>query len=89
MANLIFDYDGTLHESLYIYAPAFRLGYPHLVRKGLIPDKDFSDTGISSGLIFPQKTVGKLDTRVATDGKRFVQGSLAGDDTFSSDSAWR
>ena len=41
MANLIFDYDGTLHESLYIYAPAFRLGYSHLVRKGLIPRQRF------------------------------------------------
>lgn len=25
MASLIFDYDGTLHKSLLIYAPAFRL----------------------------------------------------------------
>lgn len=55
MANLIFDYDGTLHESLRIYAPAFRLGYSHLVRKGLAPEKDFSDAEISQWLGFSAK----------------------------------
>ncbi len=55
MANLIFDYDGTLHESLCIYAPAFRLGYSHLVMKGLAADKEFSDTEISHWLGFSAK----------------------------------
>lgn len=55
MANLIFDYDGTLHESLCIYAPAFRLGYSHLVRKGLAPGKEFSDAEISHWLGFSAK----------------------------------
>lgn len=55
MANLIFDYDGTLHESLCIYAPAFRLGYSHLVSKGLAPEKEFSDTEISRWLGFSAK----------------------------------
>lgn len=55
MANLIFDYDGTLHESLCIYAPAFRLGYSHLVRKGLASDKKFSDAEISQWLGFSAK----------------------------------
>lgn len=55
MANLIFDYDGTLHESLCIYAPAFRLGYSHLVRKGIVADKEFSDAEISRWLGFSAK----------------------------------
>lgn len=55
MANLIFDYDGTLHESLCIYAPAFRLGYSHLVRRGMAPDKGFSDAEISRWLGFSAK----------------------------------
>lgn len=59
MANLIFDYDGTLHESLCIYAPAFRLGYSHLVRKGLAPDKEFSDAEISRWLGFSAKDMWK------------------------------
>lgn len=57
MANLIFDYDGTLHESLYIYAPAFRLSYAHLVRKGLAPARDFSDTEISRWLGYSSKNM--------------------------------
>lgn len=55
MANLIFDYDGTLHESLCIYAPAFRLGYSQLVTKGLVPNKEFSDAEISRWLGFSAK----------------------------------
>lgn len=50
MANLIFDYDGTLHESLCIYAPAFRLGYSYLVGKRLAPEREFSDAEISRWL---------------------------------------
>lgn len=59
MANLIFDYDGTLHESLCIYAPAFRFGYSHLVRAGLAPGKEFSDTEISRWLGFSAKDMWK------------------------------
>lgn len=55
MANLIFDYDGTLHESLCIYAPAFRFGYSHLVKKGLAPHKEFPDSEISGWLGFSAK----------------------------------
>lgn len=55
MANLIFDYDGTLHESLCIYAPAFRLGYSHLIQKGMAPDKEFSYAEISCWLGFSAK----------------------------------
>lgn len=55
MANLIFDYDGTLHESLCIYALAFRLGYSHLVSKGLAPYKEFSDAEIRCWLGFSAK----------------------------------
>lgn len=57
MANLIFDYDGTLHESLCIYAPAFRLCYSHLIREGLAPDKEFSDAEISRWLGFSAKAM--------------------------------
>lgn len=55
MANLISDYDGTLHESLCIYAPAFRLGYSQLVTKGLVRNKKFSDAEISRWVGFSAK----------------------------------
>ena len=35
MVYLLFDYDGTLHDSLAIYAPAVREAYKHLADRGL------------------------------------------------------
>lgn len=35
MVNLLFDYDGTLHDSLAIYAPAVREAYDDLAARGL------------------------------------------------------
>lgn len=55
MASLILDYDGTLHESLPIYAPAFRLAYEYLVRKHLAPQRAWTDYEISLWLGFSAK----------------------------------
>ena len=32
--NIIFDYDGTLHNSIKIYGPAFRKAYEYLIKEG-------------------------------------------------------
>ena len=44
MVNLLFDYDGTLHDSLAIYAPAVRAAYDDLASRGLAlgdpPDRE-------------------------------------------------
>ncbi|MFT4145966.1 MAG: HAD family hydrolase [Mobilitalea sp.] len=47
MTNLLFDYDGTLHNSIYIYAPAFRTAYSYLVENGFADPKEFTDSEIS------------------------------------------
>lgn len=39
MVNLLFDYDGTLHDSLQIYAPAFQTAYDRLVGLGYAAPK--------------------------------------------------
>lgn len=52
MLNLVFDYDGTLHNSIEIYAPAFRLAYKELVEKGFAEPRDYSDKEISYWLGF-------------------------------------
>lgn len=39
MAVLIFDFDGTLHDSMRIYAPAVRFCHRKLVEGGLLPDR--------------------------------------------------
>ncbi|MBP3310383.1 MAG: HAD family hydrolase [Ruminococcus sp.] len=52
MANLIFDYDGTIHDSMKTYAPAFRGTMKWLEDCGYIPHKDYSDSDISFWLGF-------------------------------------
>ena len=39
MAILIFDYDGTIHDSMVIYEPAVRACYERLVALGLLPER--------------------------------------------------
>ncbi len=47
---LIFDYDGTLHDCIRIYAPSFRRVYAWLVSGGHAPMRNFSDWEISRWL---------------------------------------
>lgn len=43
MPNLLFDYDGTLHDCLKIYAPAVQLAYDRLAAKGLTAARTLSE----------------------------------------------
>ncbi len=52
MSNIIFDYDGTVHESMLTYAPAFRDTMKWLSDNGFIADKEYSDSEISHWLGF-------------------------------------
>lgn len=52
MTNLIFDYDGTVHNSMKTYAPAFRDTYKWLADNGLAEPRDFTDKEISYWLGF-------------------------------------
>lgn len=45
--TIFFDYDGTLHNSMAIYAPAFRKAYDNLVEMGLAEGKEWSEDEIS------------------------------------------
>jgi phosphoglycolate phosphatase len=54
--TIFFDYDGTLHNSINIYAPAFRKAYKFLVNQGLAENREWSDKEISYWLGFnPQE----------------------------------
>lgn len=48
--TVFFDYDGTLHDSMAIYGPAFRRAYAWLVAEGHMPPREFSDEWISQWL---------------------------------------
>ena len=52
MANLIFDYDGTLHQSMLTYAPAFRATCKMLADMGYMPEKEYTDEEINYWLGF-------------------------------------
>jgi len=45
--NLLFDYDGTLHDCVKIYAPAFRKAYAHLVSLSLADERAWPEHEIS------------------------------------------
>lgn len=53
MTTVFLDYDGTLHESIHVYAPAFRLAYGQLERAGLVDARTFSDAEIARWLGYP------------------------------------
>ncbi|MDE5834931.1 MAG: HAD family hydrolase [Ruminococcus sp.] len=52
MTNLIFDYDGTIHNSMKTYAPAFRNTCKWLSDNGYIRPTEYSDSQISYWLGF-------------------------------------
>lgn len=52
MANLIFDYDGTIHNSMKTYAPAFRKTIKWLSDNGYTEEREYSDNEISYWLGF-------------------------------------
>lgn len=52
MANLIFDYDGTVHNSMKTYEPSFRTAYQWLVDNGYAEPRNFSSAEISYWLGF-------------------------------------
>lgn len=50
MPTVFFDYDGTLHDTIRVYAPAFRTGYAQLVSQGLAEPREFTDEWIAGWL---------------------------------------
>ena len=50
--NLIFDYDGTIHNSMKTYAPAFRRTMRWLAENGYTKPKNYTDYEISYWLGF-------------------------------------
>lgn len=49
-SRLVLDFDGTLHNSIKIYAPALRKVYAGLVADGLAPEREFTDEEIGKWL---------------------------------------
>lgn len=46
MAILIIDFDGTIHDSMCIYAPAVRFCHQKLLKEGVLADREITDEQI-------------------------------------------
>lgn len=76
--TIILDFDGTIHESIKIYGPAFRKCYKFLVELGCANEKYWSDEEISRWLGFTKEEMWNdfmpnLDTDI-----RYKAGGLIG-----------
>ncbi|SFC16216.1 phosphoglycolate phosphatase [Alkalibacterium subtropicum] len=58
--TIIFDYDGTLHDSSRIYIPAFKRAYAYLVENEQAPEKVFQDQEITRWLGYSKKEMWEL-----------------------------
>ena len=52
--TVFFDYDGTLHDSMRLYGPAFRHVYAALVAEGWAEPRAFSDEERGRGMLVPR-----------------------------------
>lgn len=57
MANIVLDYDGTIHDCAKIYVPAFNTAYKYLTDNGLAPPHDCGYEKISSYLGYTAKAM--------------------------------
>jgi len=57
--TVFFDYDGTIHESIKIYAPAFRKAYEFLVENQYAEERQWTEKEISYWLGFSSKDMWK------------------------------
>ena len=55
--TIYLDYDGTLHNSIKVYAPAFRKAYKFLVSRGAAPERRWIDQEISYWLGFSSQAM--------------------------------
>lgn len=50
MLSIVFDFDGTLHDSLYVYRTAFPWGYQWLVDNGYAAPRELADDYIAGNI---------------------------------------
>lgn len=66
--TIFFDYDGTIHNSIKIYAPAFRKAYNNLVRLKYVKPKEWSEKEISKWIgLNPEEMWAKFMPQLSKD----------------------
>ncbi len=79
MINLIFDYDGTLHNCAAIYVPAFRKGYDYLTSSGLAEYRYYSDREIADYLGYSPKDMWEKFMPELAEEEKVKCGGMIGD----------
>lgn len=78
MANLLFDYDGTLHETIRIYAAAFRAAYDRMVADGLAEPRDWEEREITRWLGYTAKDMWESFAPTLPEEKKLYYSGLIG-----------
>jgi phosphoglycolate phosphatase len=83
IGTIILDFDGTIHESIRIYGPAFRKSYEILVEKGYAEEKVWTDEEIARWLGFTKEEMWKDFMPDLDDEIRNEAGSIIGKEMSS------
>ena len=78
MNYLLFDYDGTLHDSGAIYPPAFRKMYQTMVIDGIAPQREWADEEITRWLGYNAADMWQDFMPNATPEQRDFYGAIIG-----------
>lgn len=75
--TIYFDFDGTLHDTIRVYAPAFRKAYAFLVEKGKAEERVWKDEEIGQWLGYTsiemwKNFMGDLDEETRNDASRII-----------------
>lgn len=75
--TVYFDFDGTLHDSIRVYAPAFRKAYTFLVEKGKAEEREWKDEEIGRWLGYSsvemwKNFMGDLDEETRKEASRII-----------------
>ncbi|MEA3424537.1 MAG: HAD family hydrolase [Bacillota bacterium] len=75
--TIFFDYDGTIHNSIKVYGPAFRKAYGYLTEKGVVTNKIWTDDEISYWLGYSVKAMWKefmpdLDSMLRDEARKMI-----------------
>ncbi len=81
--TVFLDYDGTLHNSIGIYGPAFRKAYAYLVEKGLAPKREWQDHEIAVWLGYSPKEMWQAFMPNLIESERMKASQIIGDEMHS------
>ncbi|MDF1617264.1 HAD family hydrolase [Petrocella sp. FN5] len=78
--TIVLDYDGTLHDSIKIYGPAFRKAYEFLVDQHQVPPRTWEDQEIVKWLGLSSKEMWEAFMPNLDSGLREQAGSIIGEE---------